>query len=217
MATASQVAANGKLAIMANTLENDPEDRPVHHPTNQHENQQKNQSENQPTNQHENQHENQPENELEVRSENASGNELEIESNPIEQDLVICVDHNFSFDNRWAFTNDLVDYRTVVVWDDQRLEMDCSKLKRVKIYGLRAEPMAALLERLCSTARLEQLEIDTLEIKKGTANTYLFNHLKRISVNAIKFVDNYAEVANPTDKIRFNFTGSCSAEYLYFG
>ena len=134
---------------------------------------------------------------------------------PIQEDLVICVDDDFSFENRWRFTNDLVDYRTVEVWTASSLTKDRSNLKRIKIYGLSCEPMAALLERLSSTSRLEHLEIDTLEIKHATSDVYDFEFLKRLSIDGIRVVDQYGEVPDATDSIKLNIYGNAAS--LYFG
>ena len=136
----------------------------------------------------------------------------------IGRDLVICMEDNFSFDNRWRFTNDLVDYRTVEVWDGSRLREDCSGLKRIKIFGgLPYELMSALLRRLSDTAKLEHLEIDRLEIKQGAANWYNFEFLKRFSVDEIRVVDEVSEVTDATDKLKLNVYGSENLVSLYFG
>lgn len=142
------------------------------------------------------------------------------DSNRTGQDLVICVEDNFSFDNRWKFTNDLVDYRTVEVWGDgSRLTKDCSGLKRVKIYGLTCEPMSALLERLSNTAQLEHLEIGTLNIERDAANSYDFKWLKRFSVDEIRVFDKFGEVpdATDTDKLKLNVYGFGNLVSLFFG
>lgn len=133
-----------------------------------------------------------------------------------QQDLVICVDHNFSFENRWRFTNDLVDYRTVEVWTDSCLTKNRSKLKRVKIYGLSSGRMDALLRQLSDT-QLEQLEIDVLEIEHAATHEYKFRCLKRFSVDAIRVVDRYGEVPDAIDKVKLEVYGLGVPVSLYLG
>lgn len=120
------------------------------------------------------------------------------------EDLVICADHNYSFDNRWAFTGDLVDYRTVEPWDGTQLHRKHSALKRLKVHGrLPGKPMADLLKLVSTKSRLEHLEIDTLELHCDLPNEYHFNFLKRLSINEIRIVDRFGlEVKRSTRTIR---------------
>lgn len=136
---------------------------------------------------------------------------------------MICADHNYSFDNRWAFTGDLVDYGTVEHFDGSQMRRKHSSLKRIKIHGrLPCRPMAALLELLCTNSRLEHLEIDTLEIHCDLPNEYHFNFLKRFSVDEIKIVDKFGlEVKGKSRTIRLidNPPGDAlnRLEHLYLG
>ena len=137
-----------------------------------------------------------------------------------QQDLVFCADHNLSFDNRWRFTGDLVDYGSVKVWTSSQLGRKYPNLKRIKINGLPWKPMADLLEKLCTCTQLEQLEIDTLELYCGSKNRYRLNFLKRFSVDAVRIVNKHGlEIGGKSSPVRLTSSrvGANQIEHLYFG
>ena len=149
-------------------------------------------------------------------------------TNPDSQlDLVICADHNFSFDNRWRFSNDPIDYGTVQIWNqisrsDSQLRKANAKLKRIKIYRLAWKPMANLLGQLFVTTQLEQLEIDTWQLHRDSHNQFGFNFLKRFAVDSVKIVDKYGlEIGGTTNLIRLSDNladgNPHKFEHLYFG
>lgn len=113
-------------------------------------------------------------------------------------DLIIS--SSFEFENRWAFTDEIVDYDAIERWSDRRLQMNNSNLKRIKLYGLSAKSITGLLRNLCENenrSQLEHLEIDKLEIVQGNKfhPDHVFNDLKVLSINSTKIVDDRGEEA----------------------
>lgn len=96
----------------------------------------------------------------------------------------------YEFNNRWLSTDSLVvDYGSIERWNEDRLQMDNSNLRRIKIYGLQRESISDLLNRLSGSGRLYQLEIDVLRLLEGCRTEYTFEALRVFAVDAVRVVD----------------------------
>lgn len=103
-----------------------------------------------------------------------------------QRELVICP--HYLFDNRWKAR--LVDYATVERWNPERLQMDNSNLRRVKIYHLNRTAKTSLLQSLESCSRLARVEMDQLELVLGEEiTTFNLQRLQVLSIDSIVVVD----------------------------
>lgn len=114
---------------------------------------------------------------------------------PPREDLVIIhyKGGSYEFNNRWVSSNHLIDYGSIKRWNHDLLQMNNTKLKRLKIYGLERKPIADLLEQL--SGQLLQLEISTLELLEGSRTEYSFKALKIFVVDSIQVVDRQGQPA----------------------
>lgn len=132
-------------------------------------------------------------------------------------DLVIS--SSFEFENRWAFTEEIVDYGTVERLSESRLQANNSNLKRVKLCGLPAKYLICFLLNLSESenrSQLEHLEIDRLDVPQGSkfSDDLVFDDLKVLWINSIKV---YAckEEANDVQSVVLTFkVPSLSTVYL---
>lgn len=106
----------------------------------------------------------------------------------------------YEFNNRWKYDDVLVHYGSIEHWDGSRLWMNCSQLNRIKIYGLDRQPIASLLARLSEdAARLQELEIDTLQLLAGSQTEYTFKDLQLLSVDCVRVVDHFGQPTIQTE------------------
>ena len=89
--------------------------------------------------------------------------------------------------NRWAFTSNVIDYASVYDWSKPLNIVELSKVRRIKICGLRRVRLAELLPALPSA--LEQLDIDTFSLFRGKAIRLEFVSLRTLSIEAFKTVE----------------------------
>ena len=118
---------------------------------------------------------------------------------------------SFEFNNRWLSSNSLVvDYSPIERWNDERLQMDNSNIRYIKIYGLTRESIDSLLNHLSGSGRLQHIEIDTFELLEASRTEYTFGSLRLFAVDAIRVVDRQGQPAverempppRPTVKIK---------------
>ena len=90
--------------------------------------------------------------------------------------------------NRWAFSSELIDYASVYDWSKPLSIVELSKVRRIKICGLRRVRLAELLSALPSA--LEQLDIDTqFELLRGSVTRLDFTSLRKLSIEAFQTVE----------------------------
>lgn len=108
------------------------------------------------------------------------------------RDVILMTKKHYLFENRWKWSDDVVDYDTVQFWDCRPFDLDLHELKRIKIYGLQYEippnVQANLLRLLSSRTALWMLEMDCLELLKNSKINLTFKSLRLLSINAIRIV-----------------------------
>ena len=115
-----------------------------------------------------------------------------------DSDVILMTRNYYLFENRWRDSNELIDYRVVQFWDVARIDLNFQSLRRIKIYfgsELSARSQIDLLVILGSCTRVEQLEIDALELIDNSENDLEFKFLRLLSIDAIRVVNKYGQEA----------------------
>ena len=87
-----------------------------------------------------------------------------------------------SLNNRWAFSAQVIDYKSVCNWKKPLEFYDLVQLKRVKICGLPASEMVDLLTNVLPDT-LEQMDIDAFRLFPGKSR-FVFDSLRILSIEA---------------------------------
>lgn len=121
-----------------------------------------------------------------------------------DEDLVV-YDSDFPsqmYDNRWMFSNEVARCKSVLasaINPNGLLPMNKQVLRRLKIYGARAELSTAILNYLNNNASLIQLEIDLLQVPVASCQALKkFYNLRALSIGGIQFVGDWNYLMCPT-------------------
>ena len=115
-----------------------------------------------------------------------SGDGQPIEAN--NRDVVLVHPNMVTFNIRWTPT-ECVDREIVRFCDAKPRDLNLSKVKRIKIYGFRREPLRELLNGLSEHTEVLDLQIGTLVLLQGQKVSYCFRSLRTLSVDSIRIVD----------------------------
>lgn len=90
--------------------------------------------------------------------------------------------------NRWAFSDNVIDYDSVCDWFEPLSSDELSGIRRIKICGLARKQLTALLANL--PRQLQQLDIDTqFELLRGTATRLESASLRILSIEEFRVVE----------------------------
>lgn len=126
-----------------------------------------------------------------------------------QRELTICP--NYSLDNRWKLSDDTVNYTVIERFQIGRMLYDDSNLRRLKICRLPAVMTDDYLSFLSQKNRLEQLELEQLELVRGKTPEWRFNALLSLSIDTLTVVDDRSRITQ-----RYHLLTKCkiSAPYL---
>lgn len=111
---------------------------------------------------------------------------MQTRSIPLKEELIIS--STFNIENRWKFSNQIIDYTAIECPSPTRLLLDNSNFLRVKIYDtLPGALVHQLLNSLSGPASaLRQLEINQWDlIAMNQSVSYTFNELRVLSIDSV--------------------------------
>ena len=129
----------------------------------------------------------------------ANGQAEEVGQLASREDLVVCENARYGFENRWVCAGDVIDYRQVECFRMERWKANNSHLRRIKVYQLPARLIDQLLTNLNEQNTCTQLEIDCLELVQESSPCYAFKFLVIFSIESVAIVDQDGQKLNQTE------------------
>ena len=116
-------------------------------------------------------------------------------------DVILMRSSVYLAENRWKGSNELIDLDLIQFIDDGRFVLKFNALKRIKLYGIQPSKPASvqfdLLRYIAYYTKVEQLEIDRLELPSGFRIALKFAALQVLSIDSIRIVKQTAiDLAN---------------------